>query len=146
MQTRDVNDRYRITVSEMSRRSQLTISSWFNDWLAGGKDNLDKLKTVTAISTQVILHSRLALYQDGEKLPDGTYTLEEGAVLTLPLTEECLNELPASLVAWLIDAAGTENSLILETFLAGTQAMAKRGQRIRARLSASGLSNKPPTP
>jgi hypothetical protein len=146
MQSLDFNNHCRITVSEMSRRSQLEISSWFNDWIAGGKENLDKLKTVTAISTQVILHSRIALYMDGEKMPDGLYMMEEGAVQTLPLTEECLNELPASLVAWLIDAAGTENSLILANFLAGTRAVVRNGQRTHARLSASGLLNKPPTP
>jgi hypothetical protein len=144
MQSHDVNDHYRITLSEMSRRSQVEISTWFNGWLAGSGDMLDKLKVVSAISTQVILYSRLALYRDGEKLPEGTYELEDGVTITLPLTEVCLNELPASLVAWLIDAAGRENAFVLESFLAGARAIQKNMTNRLARRSASGPSNEPP--
>jgi hypothetical protein len=146
MQALDYGDGFRITVAEMSRRSQLTISSWFNDWLTGSGDTPDKLKTVSAISTQVILHSRIALHRNGEKLPEGTYALEDGVTVTLPLTEDSLNDLPASLVAWLIDAAGKENPLILGTFLAATRVLATSGQKTLERLSASGPPNAPKAP
>lgn len=138
MQTLDLEGGYRLTVSEMSRRAQLEISTWFNNWMAGGGSNLEKLQSVTAISTQVILHSRIALHRDTEKLPDGTYTLADGTVLTLPLTEVCLNDLPASLVAWLIDAAGRENTLTLESFLAGMRVIQKRLTKTPAPPSGSG--------
>lgn len=139
----ELNEQYRLTVSEMSRKSQLAISTWYNGWISGGGDNLEKLKFVSAISTQVILHSRLTLYKDGEKLADGTYIPEDGTVITLPMTEACLNDLPASLAAWLIDAAGRENPLILETFLAVARRVLKNGKTMQERLSASGQSSKP---
>lgn len=142
----ELNDRYRLTVSEMSRKSQLVISTWYNGWISGGGDNLDKLKFVSAISTQVIVNSRLSLYRDGEKLPDGTYTVEDDTTITLPMTEACLNDLPASLAAWLIDAAGRENPLILETFLAVARRVLKNGTKIHERLSDSGRFIKPTRP
>lgn len=146
MQAYDLPGGYRITVGEMSRKSQLAISTWFNDWFSGGGEQLGKLQSVSAISTQVILHSRIGLYKGSEKLPNGTYTPEEDMVITLPLTEACLNELPASLVTWLIDAAGRENATVLEGFLAGVRAMTARGMTTYARLSASGPLSKPTSP
>lgn len=143
MQAFDINGEYRITVSEMSRKSQLAVSTWFNDWVTSGGEQLKKLQTVSAISTQIILHSRLALYRGTEKCPDGTYTIEDGMVITLPLTEACLGDLPASLVVWLIDAAGRENAVTLEGFLAGIRTAAANGMATYARLSASGHSSKP---
>lgn len=134
----DLNEEYRLTIGEMSRKSHLALSTWYNDWLTAGGDNLKKLTFVSAISTQVILYSRLTLYRKGEKQPDGTYEIEEGFSLTLPLTEAGLNDLPLSLSAWLIDAAGRIHPHILETFLAAARRIAQSGKRIQERLSASG--------
>ena|SRR5688572_20134501 len=142
MQSMAFNGQYRITVAEMNRKSHLAVSTWYNGWLAGGGDNLEKLKFVSAVSTQIILHSRITLYRDDEKLSDGTYELEDGVIFTLPMTEACLNDLPYSLVAWLIDAAGKENPVTLETFLAGARTIQKRGRKMYERLSASGRFGK----
>jgi hypothetical protein len=142
MQTCEIGD-YRLTLSEMSRRSQVALSTWFNEWLTGPSKHLDKIQRLSAISTQVILHSRINLYRDGEKLSNGTYDLGEDAKITLPLTEACLNDdLPASLVLWMVDAAGKENSATLEGFLAGTRVIQQSMTRSLARLSDSGPSSK----
>jgi len=141
MQTLDLPNGYRVTVSEMSRRSQLAISSWFNEWITGAGKNAPKLDTVSTISTQVILHSRLALYREGVKCADGMHVIEDGVVFPVPMTEDALNELPASLVAWLIDAAGRENESTLQNFLSATRLITARGMRTYARLSDSGRSN-----
>jgi len=146
MQTYALANDYTLTVSEMSRRSQLAISSWFNEWFLSSSATVDKLSTVSAISTQIILHSRVALYRGAEKLPDGTYTIDDDLTLTLPLTEARLNDLPYSCVAWMIDAAGKENQAILENFLAGVRASTKNGSQMFARLSGSGLSSRPTPP
>ena len=141
MQSLDLANDYTLSLSEMSRRSQLAISSWFNEWFLSTR-GADKLQTVSAISTQVILHSRLTLSRNGERLPDGVYTIEEGMVIALPLTETSLNDLPASLVAWMIDAAGRENAGTLANFLAGIRTATTNGKMAFARLSVSGLSNR----
>lgn len=142
MQALDLPNGYRLTVLEMSRKSQLAISTWFNGWFAGGGSDLTKLQSVSEISTQVILHSRLSLSLDGVKVPDGAYAIEEGMTITLPMTEDCLNnDLPASLVVWLIDAAGRENATVLNGFLAGVRTVTRRGQMTSARLFASGPSS-----
>lgn len=138
MQALDIGERYRLTVSEMSRRSQLDISTWFNEWMIGGGAKLDKLHTVSEISTQIILHSRIALYRDGAKLTEGVYRLNEDITIELPLSEANLDDLPASLVTWLIDAAGRENATTLESFLAGVTLMTARGMRTYERLSDNG--------
>src|SRR5688572_10587543 len=138
----ELNDEYRFVISEMSRQSQLEISSWYNDWILQGGDNLKRLQAVTAISTKVVLHSRHTLYRKGEKLPDGTYEIEDGFTITLPMTEAGVNELPLSFAAWLIDAAGRIHPFILETFLASGLRMKKTAQTMTERLSASGLSGR----
>ncbi len=126
----------------MSRRSQLAISSWFNEWFLSTRGQADKLATVSAISSQVVLYSRLALYKQGEKQPDGLYQIDEGVTVVIPMTEENLGNLPASLAAWMIDAAAKENQFILSNFLAGARTAMSRGEKMSERLSASGLSGK----
>lgn len=143
MQARELEGGYRLTVGEMSRQSHLDLSTWFNGWFNGGGEQLEKLQTVSAISTQVILRSRIALYRGAEKLPDGTYDIEDGLTITLPLTEAGLNNLPASLVVWLIDAAGRENAIVLEGFLAAVRVATANMKMTSARLSANGPSSRP---
>jgi len=144
MRTCDLPNGYRMTISEMSRRSQLVISSWFNEWLLSTQGEvIPKFKTVSAISTQVILHSRVALYRGDERLSDGLHKIEDGLTITLPLTEAGLDDLPASVAAWMIDAAGQENASTLANFLAGIRAATTNGKTTFARLSANGLLNKP---
>lgn len=138
----DLTDEYRFVISEMSRRDQLEISSWYNDFILEGGDNLKRLKAVTAISAKIVLASRHTLYRKDEKLPAGTYEIEDGFTLTLPLTETGLNDLPLSFTAWLIDAAGRIHPSILETFLAATLRIKRSGTRIYERLSDSGLSDR----
>jgi hypothetical protein len=138
----DLNEDYRFAISEMSRQSQLELSAWYNDWILDGADNLKRLQAVTAISTKVVLASRHALYRKGEKLPAGTYEIEDGFTMTLPLTEAGVNELPLSFAAWLIDAAGRIHPYILETFLAAGRRIEKAVTTIRARPSASGQSDR----
>lgn len=141
MQTHDLSNGYTITISEMTRKSQLTISTWFNEWLTGIGANASKLDTVSAISTQIILHSRLTLFQDGVKCADGMYEIEDGVFFPVPMTETALNELPASWVAWMIDAAGKENAVVLTGFLAAIRLTAARGTKTYERLSGSGRSS-----
>jgi hypothetical protein len=138
MQTLDLPNGYRLTVSEMSRKSQLAISTWFNEWITGIGKDAPKLDTVSNISTQVILHSRVVLYKDGIECTNGTYDIEEGVTIVIPLTVTCLDEMPASLFVWFADAAGQENALVLRTFLAGVRVMTTRGTKIYERLSDSG--------
>lgn len=142
MQTIRYND-YSICIREMSRKSQLSISQWFRGWIADLSSDITKLQTVTEISTQVILHSHITLYRNDVRLTDGTYDLEEGVRFTLPLTAECLNDLPVSLAADMIDAAGKENSFVLASFLAGTRALLTRQMKTFERRSDSGLLTKP---
>lgn len=139
----DLTDEYRFVISEMSRRGHLEISSWYNDFILEGGDNLKRLKAVTAISTKIVLASRHTLYRKDEKLPPGTYEIEDGFTLALPLTEVGLNELPLSFTAWLIDAAGRIHPYILETFLAATLRGERSGTRTYEQLSGSGLSDRP---
>lgn len=142
MATYDLGE-YRITLTEMSRRSQIALSTWFNAWLTGPGSQADKVQVLAAISTQVILHSKISLYRGEEKLPDGTHQLTPEISLTLPLTETCLNdELPASLVAWMVDAAGQENGTTLAGFLAGVRVMTQNMRRSLARVSDSGPSGR----
>ncbi len=138
MQSRELSNNYRLTVSEMSRKSQLAISTWFNSWFAGGSNILTKLQTVSEISTQIILHSRLTLYKGSERCENGTYVIDDEITLALPLTETGLNDQPASLVAWLIDAAGRENAVTLEGFLASVRVMSARMTTTFERLSDNG--------
>lgn len=138
----DLNDEYRFVISEMSRRDQLEISSWYNDFILEGGDNLKRLKAVTAISTKIVLASRHTLYRKDEKLQPGTHEIEDGFTLTLPLTEAGLNDLPLSFTAWLIDAAGRIHPYILETFLAAGRRMERSAKRMHEHLSASGLSGR----
>lgn len=128
----DLTDEYRFVISEMNRRDHLVLSTWYNEWILEGGDNLKRLQAVTTISTKIVLASRHALYRNGEKLPDGTYEIEDGFIITLPMTAECLNELPLSFTAWLIDSAGRIHPHILETFLASAQRIGRMMTRRRA--------------
>lgn len=142
MQALDLVGGYRLTVSEMSRKSQLAISTWFNAWFAGGGSSATKLESVSEISTQVILHSRIALYHEGVKLSDGGYVIDDGLTITLPLTEEGIDAFPASIAVWLIDAAGKENATVLGSFLAAIRTVTSRGMMTSERLSGNGRLSK----
>lgn len=139
----DLTDEYRFVISEMTRRDHLDISAWFNDWILEGGDNLKRLKAVTAISTKIVIASRHSLYKGGEKLPDGTYEIEDGFSLTLPMTAASLDDLPLSFTAWLIDSAGRIHPHILETFLVSAQRIERSITKPTASASVSGQSEKP---
>lgn len=117
-------DGYTYILNEMSRRSQIEAITELDarlDELAGKHE----VQRAAAITNMVLLRSRLTVLDPrGDRLPDGIYALPNGDRLTLPLTEEVINEdLSASLVGWLIEASAKENKYVLESFLAGLTAM-----------------------
>lgn len=138
-QTRQWNDRTRIVVSEMSHKQYLGCSVALNQFAWSGKpEDMDAFGYWKTIVGKIIPYSRIDVYQDNVKLPDGTHDIE-GAILTLPVTVECLDDLPASLASFLIEATYQENRIVLKDF---TQRMAQMTATLSAQLSVNTPSGK----
>lgn len=114
-----IHNGYTFALDEMSRRAQVACIAELNRRI-GALAELDDIQRMAAITTLILLRSRLTVTApDGSVLPPGDHDLG-GAVLTLPLTEACVNDvLPASLTGWMITASAEENLYTLQSFLAG---------------------------
>lgn len=117
------NDHVRFVVTEMSWKQQLACSVEFKAWLDSDAGLQDPFSKQVAIATMLLLYSRVQVYFDGGLLPDGKHTLGEGVVLTLPLTKDSVEDLPGSIVQFLIRAAQEENPTAIANFTEGLMAM-----------------------
>lgn len=113
------NDHIRIVVNEMSWKQQLACSTLFTTWLQTESIKQDQFGRQVAIITMLILHSRVRVYRDDIPLPEGTHDLGDDVSLTLPLTKEGLEDLPASLAQFFVKAAQEENPQTIANFLRG---------------------------
>jgi hypothetical protein len=113
------NEHIRIVVSEMSWKQQIACSAEFVAWMQAESTKQDQLARQVTIITMLILHSRVRVYRDDELLAAGAHDLGDGVTLTLPLTKESLEDLPASLAGFLVKAAQEENPQTITNFMRG---------------------------
>lgn len=129
-------ERVRVVVSEMSHRQYFACSVALNQFAFGGKpDEMDAFGYWKTIVSKIMPYSRVEVYRDNVRLPDGTHDID-GTTLVLPVTVECLDELPASLAQFLIEATASENRVVFRNF---TMRMAE----MTAMLSAPASGNTP---
>lgn len=112
------NEHIKITLGQMSWKRQLACTRDFQTWIENVAMNQDSFARQTAIVTMIVLHSPIRVYRDGVELPNGTHDIDD-AIIALPLTEDSMNELPASIVMFLVKAAQEVNAAILASFLDG---------------------------
>ena len=115
-QSHQWNDHIRVVVSEMSHKQHFACSAALSRFAQSMPPrNMEPFEYWKSIVSQFILYSRVEVYRDNVKLPDGEHDIDD-ACITLPVTVECLDNLPASLALFLINATASENRLILENF------------------------------
>ena len=116
MQTLQWNDRIRVVISEMSHKQYMACSVALNDFAFSGiPASVDAFGYWREIITCIMPYSRVEVYRDNVKLPDGQHDIDN-ACITLPVTSECLDELPASLAQFLIEATASENRVNFRNF------------------------------
>jgi hypothetical protein len=134
MQTHQWNDHIRIVVSEMSHKQHFACSAALNKFIQTvNPAELEAFDYWKAIVGVLIPFSRVEVYRDNVKLPEGQHDID-GACITLPVTVECLDELPATLAMFLINATASENRVTLENFTSG---IVTRTETLSERLSVS---------
>jgi hypothetical protein len=111
---------YRLVVGEMSWKSQLECSRQYNHWLWNESKMLPPFEKQVAIATLFALNAPVSLYKDNQLLPPGTYTLDNGVQLILPLTVDHLNALPVSIAQFIVQAALEANPQTRLNFIEGT--------------------------
>jgi hypothetical protein len=134
------SDTTRFVVREMSHKQHFGCSAALNQWLQAiephGMDSFAYWKALVGV---LIPFSRIEIYHEDVLLPNGVHVLDNETFI-LPMTVECLDNLPATVAKFLIDATAVENRMVLENFQRG---IARWTTTLSARLSASGVS---PTP
>lgn len=130
---------YRLVVSEMSWKNQLECSRQYNHWLWNESKLLPPFEKQVAIAMLFALNVPVALYKDNQLLPPGTYALDNGVSLTLPLTVDHLNALPVSIAQFIVSAALEENPQTIANFTEGTAKTMKMLRTQSELPSASGL-------
>jgi hypothetical protein len=134
------NDTTRIVVREMSHKQHFACSAALNQWMQTLQpDKMDAFAYWKELVAVLIPFSRIEIYHNNIPLPAGTHVLGD-ETFVLPLTMECLDNLPATVAKFLIDATALENRMVLENF---QHWIASWTATLSARVSASGVS---PTP
>lgn len=120
MATLQWNDHIRITVSEMSWKQQLEASADFLTWMQEEAPKQEQLQRQASLAVILILHSRVSIYRDNVRLEAGKHEIDDGVFLTLPLTKEGLEDLPVSIVKFLLISGQEVNPQTIASFLDGT--------------------------
>lgn len=119
MESLQWNEHIRVVVSEMSHKQHFACSAALNQFInAVDPAKLEAFDYWKAIVGVLIPYSRVEVYRDNVRLPEGTHDID-GASIVLPLTVECLDDLPASLAMFLINTTASENRVTLENFTRG---------------------------
>lgn len=133
------NDHIRVVVSEMSHKQYLACSVALNDFAFSGiPKEMDAFGYWRHIVEKIMPYSRIEVYRDNLKLPNGEHDID-GACITLPVTAECLDELPASLATFLIESTASENRVVFRNF---TRRMAEMTAMLSAPASGNTLSGR----
>lgn len=117
------NDHIRVVVSEMSWKQQLEASADFLAWMQDEAPQQEQLQRQAALAVILILHSRISVYRDNVLLENGRHEIDDGVFLTLPLTKSGLEDLPVSIVKFLLISGQEVNPQTIASFLDGLTAM-----------------------
>jgi len=130
------NTSTRIVVREMSHKQHFACSIALNHWIQTLQPSeMDAFAYWKALVSVLIPFARIEIYRDDVRLSEGVHVLD-GETFVLPMTVECLDNLPATVAKFLIDATASENRMVLENF---QQGIARWTTTLSARLSASGV-------
>lgn len=133
-------ERVRVVVSEMSHKQYFACSVALNQFAFGGMpEDMDAFGYWKTIISKIMPYSRVEVYRDNVKLPEGIHDID-GVTLTLPVTVDCLDELPASLAQFLIEATAAENRVVFRNF---TKRIAEMTAMLSAPASGSTPSARP---